>query len=617
MSLKDKFNKLKTTIIGVKTSDIDTKLDKAVKDIVSYKSNSNRAGYIELVKTLISKSNIGSFDNQSVFLQNQSPNVFGQAGRLSRYKTYESIVYNINYCQRALSVLVDNILSPDDITKICLSVTPSSYLEDEIPTESKVTHVKEVIQNINIEKKLSVIVKNTLLYGDFFAEIADSKTALTSKSILSEHQFLSNYSDSVFNKSSEKDIITTSINDKHNLKINISYSLFSEDSNKERNINNLHVIFHEPSRVVKLQSSLFPLCFGYLIFPRTSVSQALSLEDQVINDLCSKILQSISKRIPQSNEFENIDDLKDIIKHMIKQTNFDKMMNIRYVPPEKIVHFNIPSSRYYPYGESIFDSSQYTAKVLVALETALAIQRLSRSTEKRKIAVEIGLPRDARNLIENLKEEFRKRKVSLDSFGTIDTIPSMITTFEDVYIPQKDGKPFVDVSTFTDGNVDTRSKTDELKFLRDQLVASYGIPASFIGIEENLSNKAALSEENILFARTIISHQKYFTEHINELMEKVFNIVSPDEALTILENVNIFLSPPKSLQFERESRYTNDIVSLIESLERVGIPKEYSTKKYLTSIDWNEVENYQIDSEIDKTLGTSSDDEEGGGMGGY
>ena len=100
-----------------------------------------------------------------------------------------------------------------------------------------------------------------------------------------------------------------------------------------------------------------------------------------------------------------------------------------------------------------------------------------------------------------MKEEFRKRKISLDSFGTIDTIPSNITTFEDVYIPQKDGKPFVDISTFTEGNIDTRSKTDELKFLRDQVVASLGVPASFLNIEENLSNKNALSEESIQFAK--------------------------------------------------------------------------------------------------------------------
>ena len=148
---------------------------------------------------------------------------------------------------------------------------------------------------------------------------------------------------------------------------------------------------------------------------------------------------------------------------MIKSADFSRSLNIRYVPPDKMEHFHIPSDKYFPYGESIFDPCQYNAKVLIALETALAIHRLTRSIEKRKIAVEIGLPRDAKNAIEKMKEEFRKRKISLDSFGTVDTIPSMITTFEDIYIPQKDGKPFVDVSSFNEGGADVRGKVDEFR----------------------------------------------------------------------------------------------------------------------------------------------------------
>jgi hypothetical protein len=216
-----------------------------------------------------------------------------------------------------------------------------------------------------------------------------------------------------------------------------------------------------------------------------------------------------------------------------------------------------------------------------------------------------------------MKEEFRKRKVSLDSFGSVDTIPSMITTFEDVYIPQKDGKPFVDISTFTEGNVDIRSKVDELKFMRDQMVASLGIPPSFLGIEENLSNKAALSEENILFARTVIAHQKYLTHQLRDLVQKVFDIIDPETALTILDHVEISLPVPRSLQYEREARYMSEVANLIENLERVGIPKEYTKKKYLSQIDWEEVKKYDIDEKIDKELGAGNEEDDGmGGMGG-
>ncbi len=629
----DTLNKLKTTIVQTQTKKIDAKLDKAVKDIGSYKSNSGRNGYVNMVRHLISKTadvkitGVGG----GLFSQGVSPTSFGQGTRIGRYHAYQAIVSNINYAIRALNVLVDNILSPDDITKQTLEIRATHFLTEDTPVASKVRYVKEVVHLTDLERKLDTIVRTTLLFGDLFCEVAGPKTALTSQTILSEASVYQQMINDQYSTGIRERIVQSIGNDQ-NVEINLDYTAFSEaetnspsDTTKNKKdqkkkvkaLNNLQLVFHDPQFVVKLQSALFPVCFGYLVFPIRSVLSATTMADDAINNICIAILKSLEKKLPQMKEFNNDEELRGIIKALLGQTDLNKSMDIRYVPPDKMVHFKVPTTKYYPYGESIFDSTQYTAKVLMSLETALAVQRLSRSTEKRKIAIEIGLPRDARKAIELMKEEFRKRKVSLDSFGSVDTIPSMITTFEDVYIPQKDGKPFVDISTFTEGNVDIRGKVDELKFMRDQMVASLGIPPSFLGIEENLSNKAALSEENILFARTVIGHQKYLTHQLRELIQKIFDIIDPEEALTILEDVEVSLPVPRSLQYEREARYMSEVSNLIESLERVGIPKEYTKRKYLSQIDWEEVKKYDIDEKIEKNLDPSKkDDDEMGGMGG-
>jgi hypothetical protein len=620
------FGQLKSTIIGTKTIKIDNALDKAVKDIIAYKSNSGRSGYIDLIRTVIAKSTDGvSFGSGNLFSQGTGPAAFGQSRRLMRYKTYDAIVSNINYAHRALAVLVDNILSPDDITKVSLDIKPKSYIEEEIPAEAKSKHVKEVVKKIELERKLHTIIKNSLLFGDFFVEIAEPRIALTSRSLLTEAQ---NYSENIKKLVKEEKIVKWKqkyeVEKKEKfLDVSLDFRCFYEESSKTKDSNegkklaNLSLVLNAPNLVVKLQSSLFPICFGYLVFPVIhGINVAGStLEDDAVNNICMSILRNLEAKLPQMSEFKDDDELKDILKYMIKHSNISQALEIRYIPPDKMVHFFVPSTKYYPYGESIFDPTQFSAKVLIALETALAIQRLSRSTEKRKIAIEIGLPRDAKKAIEKMKEEFRKRKISLDSFGTVDTIPSMITTFEDVYIPQKDGKPFVDISTFNEGAVDVRSKVDELKFMRDQLTASWGVPPSFIGIEENLSNKSALSEENILFARTVIGYQKYFSEQVQELIGKIFDIINPAQSLTLFDNVDIHLPTPKSLQYEREARYMNELVTLVESLERVGIPKQYSLKKYLANIDWTEVKKYDIDDKVEKSLDPSKKEEEMGGLG--
>jgi len=437
MSIRDSFEKLRKTILNTDTAEIDKTLDQAIKDISSFRQQSTSKSYINLVKNLISKqfgSSLSFKSEPGLFSQGvASPVSFGQSNKLNRYKTYQSIITNINYCYRALSVLVDNILAPDDITKISLDIKPKQLIQDKNRTDSNVSSVKETITKLKLEKNLHIIVKNTLLYGDFFCEISNAKKALLSKSLILEGANNLNKEEVII-----EDLKTINGNDIR-LKIRIDYSLYqneeylgeienvgflredgsfaggainpdSEDEPKnsdakkkakeDKAVEDLMLVFHEPDRVVKLQSSLFPICFGYLVFPKYNISQAASLEDQAINNICSNILKNLQNKIPQTNEISDIEDLKDVIRKMSQTTSLGTLMEIRYVPPERMQHFLIPSTKYFPYGESIFDSTIFLSKVLVAMETALAIQRLNRSTEKRKIEVEIGLPRDARQVIE-------------------------------------------------------------------------------------------------------------------------------------------------------------------------------------------------------------------------
>ena len=276
--LTDLYAQLKSTIVGTTTQKTDAVLDKAVKDIVSYKSHSGRNGYIDLVRTVIAKSTTGvGFGGGGLYSQAQAgPAAFGQATRLMRYKTYEAIISNIDYATRAINVLVDNILSPDDITKVSLDVKPKSYLEDEVPAQSKVKRVKEVIKEINLEEQLGMIVKGTLLYGDFFCEIAPPKIALTSKSIISEGSTYREYINDQI-KNGVKQVWTEKFKYERkdrSLKVSIDYSAFTEaaksDMSAEKKLVNLTLVMHKPSLVIKLQSALFPICFGYLVFQQTT-----------------------------------------------------------------------------------------------------------------------------------------------------------------------------------------------------------------------------------------------------------------------------------------------------------------------------------------------------------
>src|SRR5574340_687271 len=155
MSVKDSFEKLRRTILNTSTEDIDKSLDQAIKDISSFRQSTTSKSYISLVKNLISKQFGTSFSfkqgDGNAFSQGMaSPASFGQASKINRYKLYQSIISNINYCNRALNVIVDNILSPDDITKVSLEIKSKKVIEDDdsIEHDNKVTSVKELITKL-------------------------------------------------------------------------------------------------------------------------------------------------------------------------------------------------------------------------------------------------------------------------------------------------------------------------------------------------------------------------------------------------------------------------------------------------------------------------------------
>ena len=258
-SIADTLNKLKTTVVRTQTSKIDAKLDKAVQDIVALKSHSGRNGYVELVRSIISKtadvkiSGVGG----GLFAQGVTPTAFGQGSRIMRYKAYQAIISQINYAYRALQVLVDNILSPDDITKTALEVRPASFLEDDTPIQSKVRYVKEVIKKIKLEKKLDGVIRNTLLFGDLFCEIGGPIASLTSQTLLSEAETYLQRVEEQFT-SGQKELISEPIGKDKFCKINMDYTSLYEvkksdkkvdddkdsDSNRQKKLANIKMIFH-------------------------------------------------------------------------------------------------------------------------------------------------------------------------------------------------------------------------------------------------------------------------------------------------------------------------------------------------------------------------------------
>jgi hypothetical protein len=61
----------------------------------------------------------------------------------------------------------------------------------------------------------------------------------------------------------------------------------------------------------------------------------------------------------------------------------------------------------------------------------------------------------------------------------------------------------------------------------------------------------------------------------------------------------------------------SELANLVRTLEEIGVPKEWSRKKYLTSVDWDDVERFIIKAKIEKEANTGDKEDDGmGGIGG-
>jgi len=607
-NLSDIFINLKAGLLGTKSDKVDKQIDSALARIKTYSATRNRNAYIDTLKTLV--SSIGG-DPANDFLEELNRiggiDAFQQGDRLTRYKEYEEIIRNIAYCQRALRVLTDNILSPDDISKKTLRIITeesNSAAKTSNENDMSITRVKEINRRLQIEKKLDQLVMTTLKKGDVFIEVIYSpkgQQALTivndsvqpseeDGSVLQENNETDNNvqiseSDENVNEETINDSIEVSISGQlvevaegkllkpvesiKNCKFVIEYnpafggtlaqqgpirtgSSFSstykpfnlpfhskapqqqdfvdiedtygkrrkddtkETADEEReklkdkfgiddldkknkpseattiNLSDVFITLHDPQYVVRLETERFRTCLGFLVFPKVDAGMAYtslwSSTASAVDAICLKILEKLQQKISTGQDkLSTVGDanLREVVYKYLKGIKDQDDLKIRYVPPEMMSHWRIGvGGKYDPYGEAILDYVKFDCKLYMALKTAMTIKRLTSATDKRVIKVETGLPRNAKNLVEMMKEGLRKRKYSIDQFGSVDTIPSHITTFEDIYIPMRDGKQFVEIDKMEFGP-DPQQDTEPLKFIRDNIVANLNVPPAFIGLEEN------------------------------------------------------------------------------------------------------------------------------------
>ncbi len=656
------FTDIRKTMFGdsnPKMKAMDEKIDKILNKLSNHIVNKNAFNYAETIKGLLTQNlDSTSFDESVVNNIMQSPE---SLSRFARYSNAEEIITNIPQCSRALKVLVDGIVSPDNITKETIDFLIHGN-ENERSREI-VDNLRSLNDSIEFESHISDIICQTLKYGDCFVELCDYK----SKEVpITQSLYLAENAEEEFNASKlPKRFVQKKINitkdyldengypDTTTKTITINLELYEDLPNveirslmeaggrtekairladpktvkKERDrsieVSDLRILMHEPTQIIKLQSDKYRMSMGFLVLPRNAAKDGNPFTGppskqsnnwagsssklgalmggfdaaQGIDALYKEILKLVSKYINTKDITVDKKELKHLLNRVLQDMdeNNEKNLKVRYVPPERMEHFNINHISNFPYGEGIFEKTMYAAKLYIALKNAITIKRMGDASEKRIIYVDTTMPRNSRNMIETLKDKLKKRKYSVDTFSNISTISTMITSYEDYIIPQNKGRRYVEFETLPpSGNI--RDASEELKLFRDDIVSSLEVPPAFINLEENIGNKSVLSHESSLFAETILSYQKVFSNQLFSFFSKLYKYAYQEK---ISPNIKIILPPPKMLRIEKEGEHAEIVARLIQAYSESGdIPKSYLVKKYLP-VNWDEVADFKIKESLD------------------
>ena len=578
MKSSDILSKIKEVIVGKSFEDLSD-ISKSLKKLSGVSTLKSAATFSELLRSMINPKdpdNVSSNELETL-LQDFGANLQGitvENDRLQRYRTYESVVEKIPYLKRGLRVFTQSILSPDDIDKVSFNIKIEETVN--ISKETVNSEVQRILKTYEIEDHAYDIVYSALKKGDYFVEIVNANDVLKSHGLLTE----------------------STIADKK-VKVILEDTTSNEVKGKTEDTNDIMLMFHDPEHVVRIGDKF---CFGYLVFPKIQESQNGQIKIQDINKgniktIVDKILSKVkanTKDIINTRE-----DLKQVIARLVLMSETDNLtITARFVPPENMVHFTPFKSEFKPYGTSLFYGQEFLAKIMIAQQSALMVQRLMNAVEKRLIKIELGVSRDAKRYLQEFKETLRRKKYTVDNLGNIDEIPSNIATFEDIYLPVMNGREMVNIDNLPPrGDIGTH--VEDLKHMRDTLVAGLEIPPAFLGLEENVESKAMLTQENIIFAMTVVNYQKQFSKAFTELVRKLMSKTSKVNPMTF----TILLNPPRMILASIKAEYFGTVVDIIEKLSTLGIPKEYLIEKYLPEIDMNEIKEYIVRSNLEKATG--------------
>jgi hypothetical protein len=607
-------------------------------------------------KTTTNEENLSSLINQYVkHPDNSQPDeikslissITVSAERLNRYKVYDEIYNAVQIIKQIINVYNDNVLQKDVVSGHVLSISPTQ--EDDSKKSSFEyckLFSKEIIHKFDLVSKLkNTIVPFLLRYGDFFVEIIDLANDFipipkeSSSTFITESKDYSQYEDlSTF-------IVDNFVTDE--TVINDDKLITEETKNTGYDVNKLSLRYHKPHNVVVIKTESDRV-FGYIYIKKNDLSNDTILApnykfasilgqisgvdktlnndnsstfiEKCLNGIIKKIVKQIKvkyepnpKKSVKENELmyhnmvrksmapELFYMLKELLIELKETKNLSYRISTKFIPVDKMVHFQLQSTEYTPYGGSIIDPLVYPSKLYLLSQLANVVSKLSRAALIRKWIVETGPRNQHSNLIQKLKTEFRNQRITAEDILAFKSVPKILSDFKDLIVLSKKGNKFIDVEVQSLG--DANLKIADIEDSRREIIALSGVPAPYLGYADTVELREQLVTANVVFANTISSIQEVITRGLTKLFDISFKICNNDKVdYKLSDIVSLRLTPPIVLMLQTLESTTSSIGNILQVLQTMRTIHNnplFLLKRFVPYIDWDD---YQRQGQLDALL---------------
>ncbi len=188
-----------------------------------------------------------------------------------------------------------------------------------------------------------------------------------------------------------------------------------------------------------------------------------------------------------------------------------------FFQPWEVVHWRLRGKQLRAlYGFSLLDSARWVWKRLLMLEDSSLVCKLQKAPARFAFYIDTGeiTPREARAVVEDVRRRYKKRKIVDPATGKLDFRFNPLTIDEDFFIPTRGGKDSTRIETLAGPDYDD---TGVLSYFLKKLFSSLRVPPQYIGGTET-TNRAALTQEDVQFARLEMRLQREFITGLNQVV---------------------------------------------------------------------------------------------------